>query len=141
MKQEDDVAIIKNKENDVVTIKVKLWNIPFITYIYQKPYYLMDFIKKKFAIADAPAEVDGVLLSKLGKKNWIKLYNQLTGKLSIVTSKNCKNCGESLDWRVTGQIYKDKRNGNYYYQNNCNGGCHKEVVNDVVKKILLLNLI
>lgn len=91
---------------------------------------ILNFIKQ-VSISDAPNSINGVVLSKLGKKNWVKLYNIELDTLSTVPAKDCRNCGEPMNWMTKGQIQK-RIKGNYTYQNNCHDGCHKLIVDDVV---------
>ncbi|KAI8838795.1 hypothetical protein BJ741DRAFT_707218 [Chytriomyces cf. hyalinus JEL632] len=68
-----------------------------------------------------PDEYLGVHLTDLGKKNWAKLLNPKSGRIVEPPKKNCLNCGELVDWRTKGCIYKV--NGKYYNQSYCAGAC------------------
>lgn len=87
----------------------------------------IDGIDKAWTAIDAPDFLDGVALTELGKKNWVKLQALNTRP----TPRNCANCGTPLDWRTNGQL----RLKGKYYQSNCHNGCHKDVVNDKVFSI------
>ncbi|KAJ3414207.1 hypothetical protein HDV05_006912, partial [Chytridiales sp. JEL 0842] len=78
-----------------------------------------------------PDKYGGVVLSDLGKKNYWKIFNPVTEKVEEPPAKRCKGdlCGEWMDWRTTGQIFKQK-NGRYTYQQYCRG-CRKTDSNDV----------
>jgi hypothetical protein len=71
-------------------------------------------------------------LSDLGKKNYWKLFNPVTGKVEEPPEKRCNgtSCGEWMDWRTTGQMFKQK-NGRYTYQQYCQG-CRKTDYNNEV---------
>jgi hypothetical protein len=69
--------------------------------------------------------VNGVSLTKLGKKNAIKL--QESGQYPKgPKAKDCGNCGEAMDWRTTGMMQRPRKNGLYYYHKNHNRSCQKE---------------
>jgi hypothetical protein len=77
--------------------------------------------------------VNGVALTKIGLRNVPKL--KTSGQFPKgPKTKNCGDCGESMDYRTTGQIQKSKNNGPYYYQKNHNGKCQKNNISIVVKE-------
>ncbi|KAJ3139431.1 hypothetical protein HK100_011503 [Physocladia obscura] len=87
---------------------------------------------------NAPDEHLGVQLTALGKKNWLKLLNPKSGRIVEPPVKNCLNCGELVDWRTKGCIYKV--NGKYYNQSYCAGACIRtqnqpESIDDCVDKM------
>jgi hypothetical protein len=83
----------------------------------------------------------GVVLSDLGKKNYWKLFNPVTGKVDKPPEKRCKgtSCGEFMDWKTTGQLCV-QRNGRYTYQQYCKG-CRKTDFNDIVSHVYVRSFI
>ncbi|KAI8825421.1 hypothetical protein BJ741DRAFT_671608 [Chytriomyces cf. hyalinus JEL632] len=77
---------------------------------------------------EVPESYGGVILTSLGKKNYKKLLNPLTGKISEPPPKNCQECDVAMDWKIAGALQKRKA-GNYTYQGHCAGECQKIGVN------------
>ncbi|KAJ3087386.1 hypothetical protein HK100_008378, partial [Physocladia obscura] len=76
-----------------------------------------------------PELYEGIALSPLRKKNYVKLLNSSTGKIVEPPQKNCQECNVPMDWKVAGALQKQKA-GNYTYQGDCAGECQKIGVND-----------
>ncbi|KAJ3093580.1 hypothetical protein HK100_006541 [Physocladia obscura] len=78
--------------------------------------------------AEVPELYGGIILRSLGKRNYKKLLNPLTGKIFEPPPKNCQECDVAMDWKVAGALQKRKA-GNYTYQGHCAGECQKIGVN------------
>ncbi|KAJ3134104.1 hypothetical protein HK100_003804 [Physocladia obscura] len=69
-----------------------------------------------------PDSYGGVPLTKLGPKNFVKLWNPITEQIPEPTPRSCLNCGQALDWGKSGML----RPGFQTYQSHCSGGCLKK---------------
>ncbi|KAJ3411298.1 hypothetical protein HDV05_002402 [Chytridiales sp. JEL 0842] len=86
-------------------------------------------VRKVLAEGDVEeiTKYNGVELTALGKKNYLKLADPATKKIREPPAKKCKGCEEKMDWRRTGQL--QKRANGYTYQQFCKG-CRKTKWND-----------
>jgi hypothetical protein len=83
---------------------------------------------------------EGVKLSELGRKNFMKLLNKSKTGIIKPPPKNCQKCQRKMDWRSTGQLQKQK-NGRYTYQGCCRGDCQKLEINDKVFIICFISVL
>ncbi|KAJ3399597.1 hypothetical protein HDV05_001687, partial [Chytridiales sp. JEL 0842] len=59
-------------------------------------------------MSEPPETFEGVVLSELGKKNYIKLLNRAKNSVIEPPHKKCQKCQQQMDWRTTGQLQKQK---------------------------------
>ncbi|KAJ3093244.1 hypothetical protein HK100_006738 [Physocladia obscura] len=67
-----------------------------------------------------PELYEGVALTKLGAKNYVRLFNPITGQIVEPPQKPCKFCGEEMDWKTSGRLIRQKA-CNYTYATRCAG--------------------
>ncbi|KAJ3124406.1 hypothetical protein HK100_011246 [Physocladia obscura] len=76
-----------------------------------------------------PESYEGVTLTKLGAKNYVRLFNPITSRIVEPPEKNCKECEESMDWRIDGGLQK-RPSEKHAYQTACVGSCRKKYNDD-----------
>ena len=89
----------------------------------------MDAGQTILSATSPPDIVDCVVLTALGKKNWMKLYDTETTTLSKVKDKKCSTCGLQMDYRISGLLLFMPYA--IYYQQRCSD-CKNKVDNKKV---------